>query len=158
MAPRIELAFASRDQLGVEILAPAYSGARHVNLRGRNPIRAPQDLNGLRLRMPGGESGQFLGQAIGATPMPLAYAETYAALQTGVIDGQDTPLPNNRLMSVHALTDQIVLMRHNIGFGMLIIRKALFDELSPDQQARMRAAAEAASPGAPPSICARRKS
>lgn len=134
----------ARDQLGVEILAPAYYGARHVNLRGRNPIRTPQDLNGVRLRMPGGESWQFLGQAIGANPMPVAYAETYTALQTGVIDGQDNPLPNNRLMSFHEVTDQIVLTRHNIGFGMLIIRKALFDELSPDQQARMRTAAEAA--------------
>lgn len=134
----------AREQLGVEILAPAYYGARHVNLRGRTPIRTPQDLNGVRLRMPGGESWQFLGQAIGANPMPVAYAETYTALQTGVIDGQDNPLPNNRLMSFHEVTDQIVLTRHNIGFGMLIVRKALFDDLSPEQQSRMRAAADAA--------------
>lgn len=131
----------AREQLGVEILAPAYYGARHVNLRGRRPIRTPQDLNGVRLRMPGGESWQFLGRAIGANPMPVAYAETYTALQTGVIDGQDNPLPNNRLMSFHEVTDQIVLTRHNIGFGLLIVRAELFDSLSAEQQERMRKAA-----------------
>ncbi|SCY97026.1 TRAP transporter substrate-binding protein DctP [Paracoccus tibetensis] len=134
----------AREELGVVILAPAYYGARHVNLRGRKRIETPQDLSGVRLRMPGGDSWQFLGTAIGANPMPVAYAETYTALQTGVIDGQDNPLPNNRLMSFHEVTDQIVLTRHNIGFGLLVMRAELFDTLTTEQQERVQAAAEKA--------------
>jgi TRAP-type C4-dicarboxylate transport system substrate-binding protein len=134
----------AREQLGVVILAPAYYGARHVNLKGNKKIMTPKDLAGVKLRMPGGESWQFLGRSIGANPVPIAYAETYTALQTGVIDGQDNPLPNNKLMKFHEVTNQIVLTGHNVGFGLLLVRAQTFDALTPEQQQRMRAAAEKA--------------
>src|SRR5262245_26579813 len=135
---------AAREKLGVVILAPAYYGVRHVNLRGKKRIQTPADLAGVKLRMPGGEGWQFLGKSIGANPVPVAYAETYTALQTGVVDGQDNPLVNTRLMKFHEVTGQIALTGHNVGFGLLIIRAQVFDALPPAQQARMRAAAEKA--------------
>ena len=134
----------AREKLGVVILAPAYYGARHVNLKGNKKIRTPQDLAGVKLRMPTGESWQFLGKAIGANPVPMAYAETYTGLQTGAIDAQDNPLPNNKLMKFHEVTNQIVLTGHNIGFGLLAVRASLFDTLQPAQQQRMVAAAKKA--------------
>lgn len=134
----------AREKLGVVILAPAYYGARHVNLKGQKKIRTPQDLAGVKLRMPSGESWQFLGKSIGANPVPMAYAETYTGLQTGAIDAQDNPLPNNRLMKFHEVTNQIVLTGHNIGFGLLAVRASLFDTLQPAQQQRMIAAAKKA--------------
>ena len=76
--------------------------------------------------------------------MPLAYAETSVGLQTGVVDGQDNPLPNTRLMKFHEVTNQIVLTGHNVGFGLLIVRAPLFDALTPAQQQRMRQAAQKA--------------
>ena len=51
-------------------------------------------MAGIKLRMPGGDAWQFLGQSLGANPTPMAYAEVYTGLQTGAIDGQDNPLPN----------------------------------------------------------------
>ncbi|HUQ26487.1 MAG TPA: sialic acid TRAP transporter substrate-binding protein SiaP [Burkholderiales bacterium] len=133
---------AARDKLGVVILAPAYYGVRHVNLRGKKKIQTPADLSGVKLRMPGGEGWQFLGKSIGANPVPIAYAETYTSLQTGVVDGQDNPLVNTRLMKFHEVTNQIVLTGHNIGFGLLIVRAQVFDALAPAEQQAMRAAAE----------------
>ncbi|MCD7059585.1 TRAP transporter substrate-binding protein DctP [Pelagibacterium xiamenense] len=131
----------ARDELGVEILAPAYYGTRHVNLRGDKHIETPEDMQGITLRMPDGDAWQFLGEAIGATATPMAYAEVYTGLQTGVIDAQDNPLPNNQLMKFHEVTDQIILTGHNVGFGMLLISADLFDTLTEEQQARMRDAA-----------------
>jgi TRAP-type C4-dicarboxylate transport system substrate-binding protein len=133
---------AARDKLGVVILAPAYYGVRNVNLKGRKKIRTPEDLAGVKLRMPAGEGWQMLGRSIGANPVPVAYAETYTSLQTGVIDGQDNPLVNTRLMKFYEVTNQIVLTGHNVGFGMLIVRAQVFDALKPAQQQQMRAAAE----------------
>jgi TRAP-type C4-dicarboxylate transport system substrate-binding protein len=132
----------AREKLRVEILAPAYYGARHVNLKGDRKIMRPEDLAGVKLRMPGGESWQFLGQAIGANPIAMDYAETYTGLQTGAIDAQDNPLPNNKLMKFHEVTDQIVLTGHNIGFGLLLISSEVFDGLSPAAQQGMRDAAK----------------
>jgi TRAP-type C4-dicarboxylate transport system substrate-binding protein len=57
---------------------------------------------------------------------------------------QDNPLPNDRLMKFHEVTDQIVLTSHNVGFGLLLINADLFDKLTPEQQKKMQDAAEAA--------------
>ena len=134
----------AREKLNVVIIAPAYYGTRQLNLKGSRKVRTPEDLAGVKLRMPGGESWQLLGRALGANPVPMAYAETYVGLQTGVIDGQDNPLPNTRLMKFHEVTNQIVLTGHNVGFGLLIVRAALFDALTPTQQQRLRDAAQKA--------------
>ena len=134
----------ARDEMGVVVLAPAYYGTRHVNLKGDRKIEKPEDMAGVKLRMPGGEAWQFLGESIGANPVAMDYAEVYTGLQTGAIDAQDNPLPNNRLMKFHEVTDQIVLTGHNVGFGLLLVNADLFDKLSPEQQARMQAAADKA--------------
>jgi len=134
----------AREQMGVVVLAPAYYGTRHVNLKGHRKITKPEDLAGVKLRMPGGEAWQFLGESIGANPVAMDYAEVYTGLQTGAIDAQDNPLPNNRLMKFHEVTDQIVLTGHNVGFGLLLVNGDLFDRLTPEQQAKMQAAADKA--------------
>ena len=84
----------AEDQLGIHILGPTYFGARQVGLKPDKKINTPADMAGIKLRMPGGDAWQFLGQALGANPTPMAYAEVYTGLQTGAIDGQDNPLPN----------------------------------------------------------------
>ena len=134
----------ARDEMGVVVLAPAYYGTRHVNLKGDRKIEKPEDLAGVKLRMPGGEAWQFLGESIGAAPVAIDYAEVYTALQTGAIDAQDNPLPNNKLMKFHEVTDQIVLTGHNVGFGLLLVNAELFDKLTPEQQQAMQAAADKA--------------
>ena len=134
----------ARDEMGIVVLAPAYYGTRHVNLKGDKKIEKPEDLAGIKLRMPGGEAWQFLGESIGANPVALDYAEVYTGLQTGAIDAQDNPLPNNKLMKFHEVTDQIVLTGHNVGFGLLLISAKLFDSLTPEQQKRMQEGADEA--------------
>ena len=134
----------AREEMGVVVLAPAYYGTRHVNLRGRKKINTPEDLAGVKLRMPGGEAWQFLGESIGANPVAMDYAEVYTGLQTGAIDAQDNPLPNDKLMKFYEVTDQIVLTGHNVGFGLLLVNARLFDSLTADQQKKMQAAADTA--------------
>lgn len=134
----------AREQMGVVVLAPAYYGTRHVNLKGDKKIDKPEDMAGVKLRMPGGEAWQFLGESIGANPVAMDYAEVYTGLQTGAIDAQDNPLPNNKLMKFHEVTNQIVLTGHNVGFGLLMIKADLFDKLTPEQQAKMQEAADKA--------------
>jgi len=101
-------------------------------------------MAGIKLRMPGGEAWQFLGQALGANPTPMAYAEVYTGLQTGAIDGQDNPLPNVENMKFYEVMKQIVLTSHLVGFDLLTISKKAWDAASPEQQAKLQAEADAA--------------
>ncbi|AYD04328.1 TRAP transporter substrate-binding protein [Neorhizobium sp. NCHU2750] len=67
------------------------NGYRNITT-GAKPILGPQDLNGLKIRVPGNQLWVTLFQTLGAAPTPLNFGELYAALQTHVVDGQENPL------------------------------------------------------------------
>ncbi|MCC0040358.1 MAG: TRAP transporter substrate-binding protein DctP [Brucellaceae bacterium] len=132
------------DQLKVKILGPTFFGTRQVGLNLDKEIKTPADMGGVKLRMPGGEAWQFLGSALGANPVPVAYAEVYTSLQTGAIDGQDNPLPNVQNMKFYEVMKQIVLTSHLIGFDLLTMSLDTWNKLSPEQQQTVQAAADEA--------------
>lgn len=126
------------DKAGVKILANPYIGTRELNLKGDKKIMKPEDLAGVKLRMPGGEGWQFVGEALGANPTPLAFTEVYTALQTGAIDAQDNPLPADKAMKFYEVTNQIVMTDHLIANNQFAIAKKKWDSLSEDQQKKVQ--------------------
>src|SRR4029453_3219710 len=79
----------AEDQLKIKILGPTFFGTRQVGLKPKKKNNTPADMAGIKLRQPAGDAWQLLGRSLGANPAPLAFAETYTALQTGAVDGQD---------------------------------------------------------------------
>jgi tripartite ATP-independent transporter DctP family solute receptor len=75
---------------GVRALAFWENGFRHITNNTR-PIVKPDDLKGIKLRVPSGVWRVKMFKVYGANPTPLAYAEVYSALQSGVMDGQENP-------------------------------------------------------------------
>jgi TRAP-type C4-dicarboxylate transport system substrate-binding protein len=134
----------AEEQLGIHILGPTYFGARQVGLAVDKKIQTPEDMAGIRLRMPPGEAWQFLGEALGANPTAMAYAEVYTGLQTGAIDGQDNPLPNVQNMKFYEVMSQIVLTSHLVGYDLLTVSSSVWNDMTPEQQAAFQAAADAA--------------
>jgi TRAP-type C4-dicarboxylate transport system substrate-binding protein len=128
--------------LGVKLLTVMYLGRRQLDLRIDKEIKTPDDLAGVKLRMPGTDAWQFLGKALGANPVPMAFTEVYTALQTGAIDGQDNPLPTDRDSKFYEVTKQIVLTSHLVDLNYLAISKKVFDGFSADQQATVQKAAD----------------
>lgn len=139
-----EMKALAEEQLGIHILGPTYFGTRQVGLNIDKEIKTPADMSGVKLRMPGGDAWQFLGQSLGANPTPMAYAEVYTGLQTGAIDGQDNPLPNVENMKFYEVMKQIAMTSHLVGYDLLVISKGVWDEMTPEQQTAFQAAADAA--------------
>ncbi len=133
---------ATEDKLGVKLLAVMYLGRRQLNLRGTKEIKTPADLAGIKLRMPGTEAWLFLGTALGANPLPVAFTEVYTALQSGAIDGQDNPLPTNRDSKFYEVTQQIVLTSHLVDMNFIAFSKKVWDKMTPDQQKTLQKAAD----------------
>lgn len=131
-------------ELGVKLLAVMYLGKRQINIKGDKEIKTPADMAGIKLRMPGTDAWQFLGTALGASPVPVAFGELYTALQTGAVDGQDNPLPTVIDSKFYEVTNQIVLTSHLVDFNYLTISKAVWDAMTPEQQTAVQAAADAA--------------
>jgi len=132
----------AEDELGVKLLTVMYLGRRHVNLRTDQVVRTPADLAGVKLRMPGTDAWQFLGKALGANPVPMAFTEVYTALQTGAIDGQDNPLPTVVDAKFYEVTKQIVLTSHLVDLNYLAISLKVFDGLTRAQRETVQKAAD----------------
>lgn len=131
-------------EMDIEILAVSYLGTRQLNLREKRVVNTPEDLAGVNLRMPGSDTWQFLGRALGANPTPMAFNEVYLGLQTGTIDGQDNPLPTVRAAKFYEVTEQIVLTSHLVDSLFFAMAKPFWDGLTPAQQIRVKNAARAA--------------
>jgi TRAP-type transport system periplasmic protein len=134
----------AREKLDIQIVTPVYFGTRQVNLKPEKEIKTPADMAGIKLRMPGGEFWQFLGEALGASPTPVAFAEVYTALQTGAIDGQDNPLVTSKVMKFDEVTTQFVLTSHLVAYDVMAVAGKVWDAMKPDEQAKFQAAAEQA--------------
>jgi TRAP-type transport system periplasmic protein len=132
------------EKMDVTLLTPIYLGTRQVNLREVRNVKAPADLKGVKLRMPGSKEWLFLGEALGATATPLAFGEVYLGLKTGTIDGQDNPLPSVRAAKFYEVTKQIVMTNHLVDGIFIAISDKAWKAMTPAQQAKVRAAAEAA--------------
>ena len=83
MAPETE-------KKGLKVLAVWENGYRHVT-NSKRPIDTPDDLKGLKLRVPEGKWRVKMFQAYGANPSPMKFSEVFTALQTGVMDAQENP-------------------------------------------------------------------
>lgn len=130
--------------MDIKILTVAYLGTRQLNLRIEKEVKTPADLAGVKLRMPGSDTWLFLGQALGASPLPVAFGEIYTALQTGAIDGQDNPLPTVRAAKFYEVTKQIILTGHLVDGVFLSMANSTWAKLSDEQKEKVMAAAEAA--------------
>lgn len=128
-------------KMGLVILAPTYLGTRQVNLRTARDVKGPQDLSGVKLRMPGGPDWLLLGQSLGVAPTPMGMPEVYLALQTGAIDGQENPPTIFNAAKFHEVTKQMVITSHLVQPVFYVIAKPYFDKLSAEQKSKLQAAA-----------------
>jgi len=122
------------DKMGIEILAVAYLGTRHVDLRQKREVKKPADLAGVKMRMPAGPEWLLLGKALGVSPVPLGMPEVYLALKTGSIDGQENPLSILNAAKFYEVTEQVVLTAHLVQPVFFDVAKPFWDKLAPEQQ------------------------
>jgi tripartite ATP-independent transporter DctP family solute receptor len=126
--------------VGLHIVRSQYLGTRHVLLREPREVKTPADMAGLKLRMPGSETWQFLGNALGANATPLAFEEVYLAMQTGTIDGLENPLPDAMASRFYEVSKQVVLTGHMVSNIFFTLSNGFWDSLSEDERKAVEAA------------------
>lgn len=118
---------------GIRPLGVWYLGTRQLNLRDK-AVRTPADMKGVKLRMPNSPQWITMGRALGASPTPLGFSEVYLALKTGVVDGQDNPLPTDKAQKFYEVTKYIVLTGHQMGMVWPTINEGVWSGLNKEQQ------------------------
>ena len=122
---------------GVLILGWGQIGARHVT-NNKHPIKSVEDMRGLKIRTPSGESWELTFRALGANPTPIDIKELYQALQQGVVDGQENPYDNMLVRKFNEVQKYLSNTAHFYDWSGYLVNKAAFDKLTPDQQKAVR--------------------
>lgn len=117
----------------VQILDMWYRAPRHIFVAGRE-IVTPADCAGVKLRSP--EIDVYFGSlaAIGFSVTPVAYAETYTAIQTGVVEGLEGPFDLTWGMKFQEVTDHCTTLGWNSGLGPVAINKNFYNSLPEEYQ------------------------
>ncbi len=95
---------------GNKVVAITYYGERHVT--SNKAINVPEDMKGLKIRVPDAPLYTMFPRAVGANPTPIAFAEVYLALQNGTVDAQENPLPTIDAKKFYEVQKFIILTGH----------------------------------------------
>ncbi|TIO75146.1 MAG: TRAP transporter substrate-binding protein [Mesorhizobium sp.] len=131
-------AFEAHDLVG---LAFYDSGARSF-YNTKKDISSIADLKGMKFRVIQSDVFVDMVNALGANATPMAYGEVYSALQTGVIDGAENNWPSFESAKHYEVAKHYTLDQHQIVPEVLVMSKASWDKLSPEDQAIVRQAAK----------------
>ena len=113
---------------GNKVVAITYYGERHVT--SNKEIRTPEDMKGLKIRVPDAPLYTMFPRAVGANPTPIAFAEVYLALQSGTVDAQENPLPTIDAKKFYEVQKYIVLTGHITDALLTIIGGPTWNKLS----------------------------
>ncbi|WP_298853198.1 TRAP transporter substrate-binding protein [uncultured Ruegeria sp.] len=128
---------------GVRIIAWTYTGFR-VLTNSKKPVKSVADLEGLVIRVPKNEIMIDTYKSWGISPTPMAWSETFAGLQTKVVDGQDNPYTTINAMKFYEVQKYVTNIRYIFSIEPLIISEQVFQELSAEDQEIVLAAGKAA--------------
>jgi TRAP-type transport system periplasmic protein len=118
---------------GIRLLGVWENGFRHITSNVR-PVVRPEDLKGMKLRVPGGVWRVKMFQAYGANPSPMPFAEVYSALQSGVMDAQENPFPQIWSAKFHEVQKFLSLTGHVYTPAYLIVNEEFWGKLPKDVQ------------------------
>ena len=127
----------------VRIVGWTYTGFR-VLTNSKKPVTTLADLKGLKIRVPKNEIMIATYQAWGINPVPMAWSETFTALQQGVVDGQDNPYATIYAMKFYEVQKYITSIRYVFSLEPLIMSESVYQKQPADVQKAILEAGAAA--------------
>jgi tripartite ATP-independent transporter DctP family solute receptor len=113
---------------GNKPLAVTYYGVRHTT--ANKPIHVPDDMKGLKLRVPDAPLYVMYPKVVGANATPIAFAEVYLALQNKTVDAQENPLPTIEAKKFYEVQSHINLTGHITEMLLTIVSGQTWNKLS----------------------------
>ncbi len=118
---------------GIRVIAVWENGFRHLTNNVR-PVVKPEDLKGIKLRVPSGIWRVKMFKAYGANPSPMAFAEVYSALQSGVMDGQENPFAQIWSGKFHEVQKYVSLSGHVYSPSYVVVSESFWQKFPADQR------------------------
>jgi len=122
-------------------LAWGENGMRHIT-NSKRPITMPDDLKGLKLRLPQSPAMLAGFKALGADVAPLPFPELYAALETGRFDGQENPIATIAAAKFPKVQKYLTLSGHVYDPAVFLVSKDAWEDFSPEDRDALKTAAK----------------
>lgn len=120
------------EKAGLRAVAHFQRGPRH--LTSNRPIRHPDDLNGLIIRIPNVPSFVTTWDALGAKPTPMAFSEVFTSLQSGTIEAQENPFAMINNAGFAEVQQYVNLTGHVVSWVYAVMGEKQFQKMPPDLQ------------------------
>lgn len=127
-----EIAKGYEDKTRHKVIALTYYGQRHVT--ANKEIRTPEDMKGMKLRVPPAPLFLMFTKSVGANATPIAFAEVYLALQQKTVDGQENPLPTIMAKKFYEVQSHIMLTGHITESLLTIVGSHAWAKLDASQK------------------------
>jgi TRAP-type transport system periplasmic protein len=125
-----DLADAVAEKSNIRIIAYLPSAFRSFT-NSKRVVKSPEDMKGLKIRVQGIPIHVEMVKALGASATPIAWAELYNALQTGVVDGQENAPYTMLLANLQQVQKYYTLDRHLLNMPLITINERFYKGLSP---------------------------
>lgn len=129
---------------GIYIPATGVAGGFRNITNNKRPITSVEDVKGLKMRTPPIDMTIKTFKAIGANPQQVAYTETYMALKSGVVDGQENPFSNTVDMKFYEPQEYLSVVNWQVHPDPFYVSPAFYNALPEDLKAVFDSSAKAA--------------
>lgn len=147
-----EIAAGFGQKTGTKVVGLTYYGFRHVT--SNKPILHPDDMRGLKIRVPNAPMFLILPNATGANAAPMPFAEVYLGLQQGVVDAQENPLTTIQFKRFYEVQSHINLTGHIVPSLLTLVALPTLDKLGAEDAALLQDVARTAARKASEEIAA----
>lgn len=121
------------EPLGAVVIGWWDNGMRHIT-NSKRPIKTPEDLKGLKIRVPEGEVFVDTFKTLNAGPTVISFGELYSALQLGIVDGQENPPAHILTQKFYEVQKYVSRTGHIHLSSPLVMNKALLDSMPAEYQ------------------------
>jgi tripartite ATP-independent transporter DctP family solute receptor len=123
-----QIAKGYEDKTKHKVITLTYYGQRHVT--ANKAINKPEDMKGMKLRVPPAPLFLMFTKSVGANATPIAFAEVYLALQQGTVDGQENPLPTIMAKKFYEVQSHVILTGHITESLLTLVGSHVWPKLS----------------------------
>jgi tripartite ATP-independent transporter DctP family solute receptor len=127
-----DIARGYEDKTKHKVVSLTYYGQRMIT--ANKEIKKPEDMKGMKLRVPPAPLFLMFTKSVGANATPIAFAEVYLALQQGTVDGQENPLPTIMAKKFYEVQSHIMLSGHITESLLVIVGNHVWSKLSDDEK------------------------
>lgn len=122
---------------GITYLGSAHNGLRQLS-NNRRPVRTLSDMQGLRIRVPGGGVHEGFIEALGGVPVLMSWSEISTAIHQGIVDGQENGFTTTKSARLQEIQDYMTVWNYSYENYLFVANDRVFRSLNAKTQELLR--------------------